>query len=206
MNSKLIILDRDGVINHDSDDYIKSPDEWVSIPGSLEAIARLCRADYRVVVITNQSGISRGLYSLNTLNKMHQKMIDELHVFGGEVNAVFFCPHTDEANCECRKPKPGLFLNLAERLQCDLKNVYAVGDSIRDLQAAFSAGATPILVRTGKGIRSLEQIRTGNFVPPLPANTNVDGIPIKQAIENVTVADDLSSFVDTLLSDEKTAA
>ncbi|NKB62243.1 MAG: D-glycero-beta-D-manno-heptose 1,7-bisphosphate 7-phosphatase [Gammaproteobacteria bacterium] len=202
MNSKLIILDRDGVINQDSDLYIKKPDEWHAIPGSLEAIARLCRADYRVVVITNQSGISRGLYSLNTLNKIHQKMIDEIHVFGGELNAVFFCPHSDEVNCECRKPKPGLFLELAERLRCDLDGVYAVGDSIRDLQAALLCGAAPVLVETGKGKTSMENIKSGNVeaIPMVaPDGTTIN---VSSKLGDVPIFPDLACFVDYLLNEE----
>ena len=157
-NGKLIILDRDGVINHDSDEFIKSPDEWTAIPGSLEAISRLCREDYKVVVITNQSGIAKGLYTINTLNRIHQKMLEELHRAGGDISAIFFCPHDNDDNCECRKPKPGMFLELGKRLKCNLREVYAVGDSLRDLEAAESAGAKPALVKTGKGLITLDQI------------------------------------------------
>ena len=156
--SRLIILDRDGVINQDSDDFIKSPEEWRAIPGSLEAIARLCREDYQVVVMTNQSGVSRGLFTLNMLNQIHEKMLEELNHLGGEISAIFFCPHSAEAECECRKPKPGMFLELADRLQWNLGNVYAVGDSLRDLQAARAAGANPVLVETGKGPRTIEAL------------------------------------------------
>ncbi|NKB76069.1 MAG: D-glycero-beta-D-manno-heptose 1,7-bisphosphate 7-phosphatase [Gammaproteobacteria bacterium] len=200
MNRKLIILDRDGVINQDSDNYIKTPEEWCAIPGSLEAIARLCRADYRVVVITNQSGISRGLYSLNTLNKIHQKMIDELHVLGGEINAIFFCPHSDEANCYCRKPKPGLFLELADRLRCDLAGVYAIGDSIRDLQAALLSGAEPILVETGKGQLSIENIGTGDLDAMPFFSEGKEEPDIRDRLADVPVFPDLSVFVDYLLN------
>ena len=131
MNRKLIILDRDGVINVDSDQYIKSPDEWCAIPGSLEAIARLCRADYRVVVITNQSGINRGLFTMNTLNKIHQKMIDKITVSGGELSAVFFCPHTDEDHCSCRKPKPGMLFQAQRDFSLDLTRTVFIGDDDR---------------------------------------------------------------------------
>ena len=118
--NNLIILDRDGVINHDTDSYIRTPEQWTAIPGSLEAIARLCRENYRVVVITNQSGISRGYYTINTLNRIHQKMLEEVHKFGGDISAIFFCPHSDEDGCDCRKPQPGLFLELQKRLKCNL--------------------------------------------------------------------------------------
>ncbi len=162
-NRKLIVLDRDGVINQDSDAHIRSPEQWVAIPGSLEAIARLCRQDYQIVVMTNQSGISRGYYSVNTLNQIHQKMLDELGHFGGEISAVFFCPHSDEHQCECRKPKPGMLLDMAQRVKCKLNDVYVVGDSLRDIQAAQSAGAQPVLVETGKGRGTYQQLQSGLY-------------------------------------------
>lgn len=165
MANKLIILDRDGVINHDPHGYIQAPEQWHAIAGSLEAIARLCRENYRVVVITNQSGIARGYFSLNALNRIHQKMRDELQHFGGEINAIFFCPHRDEEQCACRKPKPGMFLELARRLQCELDDVYAIGDSLRDLQAATAAGARPILVESGDGQVTADQLE--QTTPPL---------------------------------------
>lgn len=160
-NRKLIVLDRDGVINQDSDTHIRSPEQWIAIPGSLEAIARLCRQDYQIVIVTNQSGISRGYYSVNTLNRIHQKMLDELSHFGGEISALFFCPHRDEDHCECRKPKPGMLLALAQRLKCNLNDVYVVGDSLRDIQAAQSAGARPVLVETGNGLDTCKQLESG---------------------------------------------
>ena len=147
----LIILDRDGVINRDSDDYIKSPDEWLPIPGSLEAIARLNRAGYTVVVATNQSGIGRGYFDLATLQQIHEKMERELARLGGAIDAVFFCPHTPDDHCDCRKPKPGLLWEIAKKYDCDLAGVMAVGDSLRDIEAAQAVGAKPVLVRTGKG-------------------------------------------------------
>ncbi len=156
---KLIILGRDGVINQDSDSCIKSPEEWVAIPGSLEAIARLTRENYSVVIITNQPGISLGLLTINTLNRIHQKMLHELSRFGGEISAIFFCPDSEKGTSSCRKPAPGLFLKLAERLNIDLQEVYAVGDSLSDLQAATRASAKPILVKTGKGKKTAEKIR-----------------------------------------------
>jgi len=148
---KLIILDRDGVINIDSALYIKSPAEWKALPGSLEAIARLNQAGYKVVVATNQSGIGRGLFDMDTLNAMHEKMHKGLAAVGGRVDAIFYCPHTADENCECRKPKPGMFKRIAKLYNQDLTGVPAIGDSLRDLQAASALGCAPILVRTGKG-------------------------------------------------------
>jgi D-glycero-D-manno-heptose 1,7-bisphosphate phosphatase len=148
---KLIILDRDGVINYDSDQFIKSPDEWKPLPGSLEAIARLSQADYHVVVATNQSGIGRGLFDMPTLNAIHDKMLKAAAHAGGRIDAIFFCPHTAEAGCNCRKPRSGMIEEIAARYNTDLKDVPAVGDSLRDLEAAARLGAQPILVLTGKG-------------------------------------------------------
>ncbi len=176
---KLIILDRDGVINEDSDDYIKSPEEWVAIPGSPEAIARLNRAGYRVVVASNQSGVGRGLFDMDMLMRIHDKMHLAIAAVGGEVEAIFFCPHRPEDRCDCRKPKPGLFEDIAERLRVDVRGVPAVGDSRRDLQAAQAVGAQPILVRTGKGERTLAK---------------------GEGLEGVPVYDDLAAAVEALLS------
>ncbi|MDA0830818.1 MAG: D-glycero-beta-D-manno-heptose 1,7-bisphosphate 7-phosphatase [Burkholderiales bacterium] len=148
---KLAIIDRDGVINYDSDQYIKTPAEWKPIPQSLEAIARLNHAGYRVVVATNQSGVGRGLFDMSTLNAIHDKMYRALANVGGRIDALFFCPHMDENNCDCRKPKPGMLLDIAKRFNVDLKNIPFIGDSLKDLQAAQAVGAKPILVRTGKG-------------------------------------------------------
>ena len=152
---KLIILDRDGVINFDSEQFIKSPDEWKPIPGSLEAIARLTREGWRVVVATNQSGLARGLFEMATLNAIHAKMHKAAAQAGGRIEAVFYCPHAADMECGCRKPKTGLFDEIAVRYGRDLADVPAVGDSLRDLQAATSVGARPVLVRTGKGERTL---------------------------------------------------
>ncbi len=163
---KLVILDRDGVINYDSDQYIKSPEEWTPLPGSLEAIALLNQNGFRIAVATNQSGIGRGLFDMNALNAMHAKMHKALATMGGHVDAVFFCPHTPEDGCDCRKPKPGLFYQIADRFGIDLKEVTMVGDSHRDLQAGAAAGCTPMLVRTGKGLKTLER-------EDLPLNTQV---------------------------------
>lgn len=152
---KLIILDRDGVINHDSDAFIKSPAEWIPIPGSLEAIARLNQAGYRVVVSTNQSGIARGFFNVMTLNAIHQKMHTAAQAVGADIDAVFFCPHAADDNCDCRKPKPGMLYAIAKRFELSLKGVPTVGDSLRDLQAGFVAGCQPYLVLTGKGEKTL---------------------------------------------------
>ena len=148
---QLIILDRDGVINEDSDDFIKSPSEWNPIRGSLEAIARLHRAGWRVVVATNQSGIARKLFDLDTLARIHETMHRRVIESGGLIDAVFFCPHGPDDGCRCRKPLPGMFHDIAERLHINLTGVPAIGDSLRDLQAAQAAGASPMLVKTGKG-------------------------------------------------------
>ena len=151
---KLIILDRDGVINQDSDQFIKNTTEWKPIPGSLEAIAKLNHAGYRVVVASNQSGIGRGLLDMGALNAINDKMYRVLAQVGGRIDALFYCPHAAEANCDCRKPKPGMFIDIAQRFNADLAGVPSVGDSLRDLQAAATAGAQPILVLTGKGART----------------------------------------------------
>ena len=164
MPMKLIILDRDGVINVDSDQFIKSPDEWKPIPGALEAIARLNQWGWRVVVASNQSGVGRGLFGMDTLNAINDKMVRSLAQVGGRLDAIFFCPHAADSTCDCRKPKPGMLLQIGERFNVDLAGVPVVGDSLRDLQAAVAAGAKPYLVLTGKG----EITRAS---PDLPAGT-----------------------------------
>lgn len=148
---KFVILDRDGTINHDSDQYIKSPAEWKPIKGSMEAIARLTRAGYRVVVATNQSGIARGLFDMTTLNAIHDAMHRAVAEEGGRIDAIFFCPHAADSDCECRKPRPGMLLEIARRFNVPMDEVYMVGDAVRDVQAAAAAGARPVLVLTGKG-------------------------------------------------------
>jgi D-glycero-D-manno-heptose 1,7-bisphosphate phosphatase len=178
---KVVILDRDGVINRDSDQFIKTPDEWRPIPGSLEAIARLNHAGFRVVVATNQSGLGRGLFDMATLNAIHEKMHRMLALVGGRIDAVFYCPHTADAQCECRKPKAAMLKEIGIRLGVDLIGVPCVGDSLRDLQSADAVGAQPMLVLTGKGERTL---REGNF----PKNT--------------VIFPDLAFAVSTLLAGE----
>jgi D-glycero-D-manno-heptose 1,7-bisphosphate phosphatase len=175
---KLIVLDRDGVINEDSDDYIKAPEEFIPIPGSLEAIARLTQAGWRVVVATNQSGVARGYYDLATLQRIHDKLHRLLAPLGGQIEAIFYCPHGPDDGCECRKPKPGLLRDIEARLQVSLQGVPAIGDSLRDLEAAQAVGAAPMLVRTGKGERTLAK------------GKGLDGIPVYA---------DLAAAVDVLL-------
>ncbi len=166
MPMKLIILDRDGVINADSDQFIKSPDEWKPIPGSLEAIARLNQWGWRVVVASNQSGVGRGLFGMDTLNAINDKMVRSLAQVGGRLDAIFFCPHAADSTCDCRKPKSGLFQQIAERFNVDLTGVPCVGDSLRDLQAGVSMGCEPYLVLTGKGMKTRED-------PELPPGTKI---------------------------------
>jgi D-glycero-D-manno-heptose 1,7-bisphosphate phosphatase len=163
---KLVILDRDGTINEDSDDYIKSPAEWRAIPGSLDAIARLTQAGYRVVIATNQSGIARGLFDTAALISIHDMLQRAAAQAGGRIDAFFFCPHAADSSCECRKPKPGMLLEIARRFNVSLSDVCMVGDAQRDLEAAASAGAKPVLVLTGKGGKTRAEGR-------LPAGTEV---------------------------------
>jgi D-glycero-D-manno-heptose 1,7-bisphosphate phosphatase len=151
---KLVILDRDGVINFDSDQYIKSTAEWRPIPGSIEAIARLNQSGYRIAVATNQSGIGRGLFDMATLNAINDRMMELVFRQGGRIDALFFCPHTADEQCNCRKPKTGMLEEIAARFHTDLKGVPSIGDSLKDLQAAEAVGAQPILVLTGKGAQT----------------------------------------------------
>ena len=161
---KLIILDRDGVINVESPNFIKSPAEWQPINGSLEAIALLNQNGFRVVVATNQSGVGRGLYDMATLNAIHDKMHRAVNAVGGRIDAVFYCPHAADADCDCRKPKTGMVDEIGRRFGFNLKDVPAVGDALRDLQSFADAGCQPILVRTGKGEATFKE-------GALPANT-----------------------------------
>ena len=154
---KLVVLDRDGVINLDSDRFIKAPDEWRPIPGSLEAIALLNQNGYRVAVATNQSGIGRGFLDMAAFNAINDKMTRHLAQVGGRIDAIFYCPHAADAQCACRKPMPGMLREIGRRFNSDLKAIPAVGDALRDLQAANAVGATPILVTTGKGKLTLKE-------------------------------------------------
>lgn len=178
---KLVILDRDGVINHDSDNYIKSADEWLPIDGSLEAIARLNHAGVFVAIATNQSGIARGYFSLQELNRMHAKFQQALARVGGHVDAIFFCPHAPDDACSCRKPAPGLLRSISLRFGVALERVPFIGDTKSDVEAALAARARPILVRTGKGERTLS------------AHPELGELPIFT---------DLSAAVDALLATE----
>lgn len=177
----MIILDRDGVINRDSDDFIKSPDEWQPLPGSLEAIARLKRAGWTVAVATNQSGLARGLFDEATLEAMHAKFRRLLADLGAEVDAIYYCPHGPDAACACRKPLPGMYQEAARDFGERLEGTPVVGDSLRDLEAARAVGARPILVRTGKGERTLAK---------------------GEGLEGVPVFDDLAAAVDALLEEK----
>lgn len=156
MTERWVILDRDGTINVDSDEFVKSPEEWLPLPGSLEAIAELNRHGFKVVVITNQSGVARGLFDLTALSAMHDKMRRMAAAQGGRIEAIYFCPHGPKDQCDCRKPKAGLFKAFASDRQVDLQAVYAVGDSYRDIEAAQAAGARPVLIKTGKGLKTLQ--------------------------------------------------
>jgi D-glycero-D-manno-heptose 1,7-bisphosphate phosphatase len=184
-SSKLIILDRDGVINEDRDDYVKSSDEWIPLPGSLEAIALLNQAGYQIAVATNQSGLARGYFNINDLHAMHSKM-DKLLKPLGHIDSIFFCPHTDANACDCRKPLPGMMKEIALRYKKNqsvmpLLGVPIVGDSLRDLQAGVTLGASPHLVLTGKGSKTLDK----------------GGLP-----EDTQVHADLMAFATALLQDQ----
>ncbi len=181
---KLVILDRDGTINIDSDEFVKSPEEWTPLPGALEAIARLNHAGWHVVIASNQSGLGRGLFDVVSLNAIHGKMHKALAAAGGRVDAVFYCPHTPEDGCHCRKPQAGLFEQIGERMGVELKGVPTVGDSLRDLQAGAAVGCEPHLVYTGKGVQY-----AGKALPPeFPPGTQVH--------------QDLAAFADFLLTSE----
>ncbi len=184
-STPLVILDRDGVINEESDQYIKAPAEWHPIKGSLQAIARLNKAGYRVVVATNQEAISRGLFDATTLLKIHTKMHQGVSAAGGRLDAIYFCPHGAEVRCHCRKPEPGMLLDAIQRFQADASQVHAVGDSWRDLQAAVNAGCKPVLVRTGNGRKTLTEHESGK--KPLPAG--------------VLIVPDLATWVSQLLNE-----
>ena len=185
---KLVILDRDGTINADSTEFIKTPEEWMPLPGALEAIARLNHAGWHVVVATNQSGLGRGLFDVASLNAMHAKMHKLLAAVGGRVDAIFYCPHTPDDKCHCRKPESGLFEQIGERYGIDLKGVPVVGDATRDVVAGATAGCDPHLVLTGNGT-----VYRGRELPAtFPAGTHVH--------------EDLSAFTDWLVARDVRAA
>ena len=165
----LLILDRDGVINKDSDNFVKSADEWQPIAGSIEAIARLSQAGFRVAIATNQSGLGRGLFQQADLDAMHEKMRALVKAAGGEIAGIFFCPHTPDDHCDCRKPRAGLIDTIEQTLGESAEGCYTVGDSIRDLEAGLLKGCIPLLVKTGKGERSLTKLAES----PMPALNNL---------------------------------
>ena len=185
----LIILDRDGTINEDRDDFVKSAEEWVPIPGSLEAIARLNQAGWQTVIATNQSGLGRGLFDMAALNAIHTKMNAALARVGGRVGAVFFCPHAPEDLCSCRKPLPGLYQQIGERFGVALDTVPVVGDSVRDLEAALAAGCPAHLVRTGKGA----------------AMTEAQIAQLMEAVPGTQVHADLAAFAESIIQSERSA-
>lgn len=180
MTIKLVVLTRDGVINQDTLDYMKSPETWNALPGSLESIAALNRAGIRVAVATNESGLSRGLFDIDQLTAIHRQMHDELEKVGGQVEMVLFCPHAPSDDCDCRKPRPGMLKQIAERALVDLSDITLIGVCARDLQAALTAGAQPILVLSGKGEENLLEFARA---------------------ENIAVFDDLPAAVQALLKE-----
>ena len=184
---RLIILDRDGTINEDRDDYVKSPEEWVPLPGALEAIARLNHAGWHTVIATNQSGLGRGLFDMAMLNAMHLKMNQLLAKQGGRIDAVLFCPHTPEDQCECRKPLPGLLHLIGERYGVELPEVHVVGDSLRDVQAGAAAGCQTHLVRTGKCGRT-DEAKLAAMLKHLPGTQ---------------VHADLAAFAEAMIREER---
>lgn len=188
MHIKLVILDRDGTINRAGDQSVKSPEEWVPLPGALEAIGRLNHAGYHVVLASNQSGLGRGLLDMAALNAFHDAMTKALARVGARLDAIFYCPHAPDEACHCRKPEPGLLEQIGERYGVSLEGVPFVGDSVRDAQAAEAAGAQPHLVLTGRHAAH-------DPAAPLPP-----GFPV-----HTRVHVDLSAFVDDLLQSQDTA-
>lgn len=178
---KLVILDRDGVINQDSANFIKNPNEWIPIQGSLEAIALLNQSGFRIAIATNQSGVSRGLFDMATLNSIHDKMHRELALVGGRIDAVFYCPHSADDNCDCRKPKIGMIKEIGKRFSVELDQVYAIGDAWRDVKAFSDAGCQTMLVRSGKG---KETLANGN----LPENLLIFA-DLAEAVQYIVSAD-----------------
>ena len=187
---KLVILDRDGTINEDRNDFVKSADEWIPIPGALEAIARLNHAGWHVVIATNQSGIGRGIFDMSTLNAMHLKMNRLLAKLSGRVDAVFFCPHVADDKCQCRKPLPGMFRQISERFGVDLNKVLVAGDSLRDLQAGAALGCEPHLVCTGKAaaMSDLQLAQTVATVPGTFMHADLTAFAAKHELEEVLIA------------------
>ena len=182
---KLIILDRDGTINEEHEDFIKSPEEWIPLPGALEAVAKLNHAGWRTIIASNQSGLGRGLFDVAALNAMHAKMNKLLTAMGGRMDAVFYCPHTPSDNCSCRKPLPGLFEQIIERTGVDARTIPSAGDSLRDMEAAAAAGCEPHLVLTGNALH----LRGQSLPVTYPANT--------------IMHQDIAAFADFVIAREK---
>ena len=178
---KVLVLDRDGVINADSPEYIKSPEEWHALPGSIDAIARATRAGYAVAVASNQSGVGRGYFDIDTLSAIHDRMIETVEAAGGRIDLIVFCPHAPDEGCECRKPKAGLLRRIESELGVALAGSWMIGDSMKDIAAARAAGMQPVLVRTGNGARVEREL---------------------EASSGVLVFDDLASAVDRLLEEQ----
>lgn len=189
---KLVILDRDGVINHDSADYIKSADEWVAIDGSIDAIARLHKAGFTVVVATNQAGLAKGKFDLDDLEAMHEKLTGLIEEQGAELGAIFYCPHHPDDKCKCRKPMPGMVDAIEAEFNTSAEGFYFVGDSLRDLQAAVTKGCKPILVKTGNGEKTLAQLADASLQTDAP----------KISPEQVQVFNDLAAAVDFILAND----
>lgn len=183
----LVILDRDGTINEDRDDFVKSPEEWVPLPGALEAIARLNHAGWQTVIATNQSGLGRGLFDMAALNAMHAKMNAALARVGGRISAVFFCPHAPEDQCSCRKPLPGLYEQICERFGVDQETVHVVGDSVRDIEAAVAAGCPHHMVLTGQG-GAMPQAQMAQLMQRFP---------------DLEVHADLAAFAESMIQHER---
>lgn len=181
---KLIILDRDGVINKESRNFIKNPAEWLPIPGSLEAIAKLNHAGYTVVITTNQSGVGRGYFDLNMLDQIHNKLHTELAKFGGKIDKIYFCPHLPDANCNCRKPKTGMFEQIEADYDVKLQQLqpWYIGDSLRDLQLGLAMGCKFCLITGpfGDGITTLHELS-------------------KQQTQQISIANDLAMMVNDIL-------
>jgi len=180
---RLVILGRDGILNVYRDDHVKAPEEWQPLPGALEAVARLNHAGWHTVLATNQSGIGRGMIDMASVNAVHLHMMQRLAAVGGRLDGVFFCPHTPEENCDCRKPKPGLMRQIGQRYGIDLRTVPMVCDTLRDLQAAQAAGCEPHLVRSGRAA-DLDDAQQAGIVAQVPG---------------AEVHADLGGFVDFLL-------
>jgi D-glycero-D-manno-heptose 1,7-bisphosphate phosphatase len=164
---KLIILGRDGTLNEYRDDHVKAPEEWVPVPGALEALARLNHAGWHAVVATNQAGIGRGMIDMASINAVHQRMIKLAQGAGARIDAVFFCPHTPEEHCDCRKPMPGMMREIGSRFGVDLRHVPLVSDTLRDMQAAQAAGCEPHLVQSGRA-RKLDATQLQHVVAQVP--------------------------------------